>query len=678
MIEQDKRAEEIKERWRRWFDARADWDVQAREDIDFYLGNHFTDAEANDLAERNQMGLPIDRLYAAIEQFKAIITSKPPKFSAVGREDSDTKLANVWKTILEYIWDKSDGDEVFKQVVHDYSVTGLGYFYGYIDPEDDYGRGDVKFTYVDPFRVVVDPNSRNKWFDDASGMQLSTILTRNQLLDAYPMLGVPDANGDVLIDNIEGSSISDEDYPSSTNVQQGTSFTPDIVKDYDWGDKSDKYRIIEDFRKVKMPFFRVVDLQNGQEKVLDNSGLEKLLADERTAEAFDRGLFDIVQVQQTRIQVTCIVGQVVLYESVLDTNIFPIVPVPNIWTNTPYPMSDVRKNKGFQRFLNKVMSLITSHAQASSGLKLLIPQGSVQDIEELERDWANPNATIEYDASFGEPHFPSPQPLAGSILQLPKMIEHYIDLNIGIFEMQQGNTEAAPRTSSGTMMMEDFGQRRSKSKLRDVEASLKRLGKLMYHLAKSHYDFKKTFRIAQPNNDISEYTVNKRLYDDKTKELMTIENNLSVGTYDIRVIGNSTMPSNKWGEWNVYMEAYEKGLIDKVEALKKTEIFDKEGVLQRTDQVAKLQQQLQGAQEQIKKLSGDLQTANRAEVQSRKKTEVEKFKGKLKEQEYDSKTQNKVSIDKLSNAVKLESEKLRLVTEAEKKRSQSLKGSEKS
>lgn len=508
MIPQDKRAEEIKQRWQRWYDARSDWDTQAREDIDFYLGNHFTDAEAQELAERNQMGLPIDRLYAAIEQFKAIITSKPPKFSAVGREDSDARLANVWKTILEYIWDKSSGDEVFKQVIHDFSVAGLGYFYGYIDPEDDYGRGEVKFSYVDPFRVVVDPNSRNKWFDDASGMQLSTILTRNQLLDAYPMLGEENEDGGVLLDDVETLGINDEDYPSSQNRQEGTSFTPDIVKDYDYGNNSEKYRLIEDFRKVKMPFFRIINLQDGQEKILDNDGLEQLLADEKTAEAFDKGLFDIVQVQQTRIKVTCIIGQIILYEKVLDTNIFPLVPVPNIWTNTPYPMSDVRKNKGFQRFLNKVMSLITSHAQASSGLKLLIPQGSVQDIEELERDWANPNATIEYDASFGEPHFPSPQPLAGSILQLPQMVEHYIDLNIGIFEMQQGNADAAPKTSSGTMMMEDFGQRRSKSKLRDVEASLKRLGILMYHLAKSHYDFKKTFRIAQPNNDITEYTIN--------------------------------------------------------------------------------------------------------------------------------------------------------------------------
>ena len=247
---------------------------------------------------------------------------------------------------------------------------------------------------------------------------------------------------------------------------------------------------------------------------------------------------------------------------------------------------------------------------------------------------------------------------------------------MGIFEMMQGNTEVAPKTYSATMMLEDFGQRRSKSKLRDIEGSLKRLGKVVYNLAKSHYDFKKTFRISQPNNDLTEYTINKRMYDDKTKELMAIENETSVGNFDIRVIGNSTMPSNKWGEWNVYMEAYQAGLIDRQEALKKTEIFDKEGILQRTDVIAQLQQQLAGAQEQIKKLSGDLQTRDRESVNLRKQTEVEKFKGRLKDHELTAKTDGKLATGRLSDAVKLETQKLRLATDAEK-RSQSQKGKEK-
>ena len=88
--------------------------------------------------------------------------------------------------------------------------------------------------------------------------------------------------------------------------------------------------------------------------------------------------------------------------------------------------------------------------------------------------------------------------------------------------------------------------------------------------------------------------------------------------------------------------------------------------MQRMDIVQQLQQQLQGAQEQIKKLSGDLQTANRAEVQSRKRTEVEKFKSSLKGHELESKGATKVAINKLENAVKLESEKLRLSSDAQK------------
>jgi hypothetical protein len=658
MIKADKQAIQIRELWKRWSNARKDWEEHAREDIDFYLGNHFSESEATELESRNQSSLPLDRLYSAIEQFKAIITSKPPKFTAMPREDSDSDLANVWKTILEYIWNISDGNETFKQAIHDYAVTGLGYFYAYVDREADYGRGEVKFTYVDPFRVCVDPNARNRYFDDSTGMMLSTIFTKYQLLDLYPQLAeVNEENGKMLIDEIEGY-YEDETYPNAQNTRTKGSFTPDIVKDYDYGEGSEKYQLIESFSKIKVPYYRIMDTQTQQERILDTKNMEMFLQNEQMANAMKQGLIDIVEVKQTRIKLTSTLGQTILYERILNTDKYPIVPVPNIWTNTPYPMSDVRKNKDFQRFLNKTMSLITSHAQASSGLKLLIPQGSVDDIEELERDWANPNATIEYDPSFGEPHFPSPQPLSNSIMQLPGLIEKYIDLNMGIFEMQQGNAEAAPRTSSATMMMEDFGQRRSKSKLRDVEGSLRRLGQVIYNLAKEHYTYKKVFRIVQPNNDMSEYMVN--VYNDKSQAIGEMINDLSIGQYDINVIGNSTMPSNKWGEWSIYMEAYQAGLIDRTEALMKTEIFDKEGVLKRMDILQQLQGQLQGAQQQIKKLSGDLQTADRESIAARQRTEVEKFKSRLKEVELNSQSATTKQVDKLTNAVKLESEKSRL------------------
>ncbi len=187
-IPTDARAKEMQEVFKNWSDSRKKWDAQAREDVDFYLGNHWTKEETDELSSVNQSDVVADRLYSAIEQFKAIITAKPPSFRAYPREDSDVQLSEVWNGLLEYVWDISDGNEVFKQVVHDYATTGLGYFYAYTDAEADYGRGEVKFTWVDPFRVYISPNARHRYFDDSDGMILSTIFSKRQLLNQYQEL----------------------------------------------------------------------------------------------------------------------------------------------------------------------------------------------------------------------------------------------------------------------------------------------------------------------------------------------------------------------------------------------------------------------------------------------------------------------------------------------------------
>ena len=119
------------------------------------------------------------------------------------------------------------------------------------------------------------------------------------------------------------------------------------------------------------------------------------------------------------------------------------------------------------------------------------------------------------------------------------------------------------------------------------------------------------------------------------------------------------MPSNKWAEWQIYMEAFQMGLIDRVEALKKTEIFDKEGVMQRTDEVEQLRQAVQQYEERVKDLEGDLQTARRESVSARQRSEVEKFKTRLSETSQKAKANTQVALGKLDNVVKLESEKLK-------------------
>jgi hypothetical protein len=626
--------------WRRWRDARVDWDEEARDAIDFVLGNHYTQDESDTLSAIGQGDFIIDRVYAAVDKLKSLLTSKNPKFSAIGREDSDNKLAQVWKTILEYIWDISDGDMEFKQSVHDYAIAGMGYFYVYLDPEADFGRGDVKFTNVNPFRVYVDPAARNRYFNDATAIILSTILTKDQVLSFYPQLSEFLPEIDTMSD--------EEDYPSSSRKNSSQSFTPDIVKDSDRGGY-ERYRVLERFEKIKVPYYRLFNKQNGEEKVVDMETFEQVASE--NAHLIESGLIEAVEIMQTRVKVVATMGQHLLYQQLLNTDIYPIIPVPNIWTNTPYPKSDVTKVKDSQRLINKLFSLTLSHAQASAGLKLLVPEGSVDDVGQLERDWANPNAVLEYNPEFGEPHFPAPQPLAGEFYHLIDRVEHYIDLNFGIPELMQGFKEKAPDTVRGTAMLSEMGESRGRSKLKDIEGSLNQLGRCIYNYAKGHYTFQKTFRVVQPNNDLTEFSVNNRLYDDKSNELKTIENDISLGQHDVRIISGSTLPSNKIAEYQMYLEAYKLGLVDDVEVLKKTEIYDKEGVLKRKGMMAKMQSYIQQLEGQIKELTGDLQTADREAVHAKKQVITEKFKTDLNEIASEAKYKERVKLSKLEGVI---------------------------
>jgi|TARA_R100001530_G_scaffold99730_1_gene69343 hypothetical protein len=652
-IELDPRAKENQELYRQWRDARKDWEDEARKDVDFFLGNHFTAGESSDLSSRNQADIPMDRVAPAVEKFKSMLTAKPPVFTVIPREDSDSQVAQIWRTILGYVWDVSDGDAQMKQAIHDYTVTGLGYLYAYVDNNADFGRGDVKFTYVNPFRVYVPPDCRDRWFTDADGIILSTILTGDQVVNLYPQLGdqVDPETGEMIPGLIHDlSTVLEEDYPESTLQNSIRAFTPAETKDKNWWGQ-EKYQILERFYPITVPFYRVVDSQTGQESIMDEEAFTVLL--EENPGAFERGFMEFEEIPQPRVAVSASLGEVVLYEKVLNIDMYPIVPVPNIWTETPYPKSDVSRARPMQRLLNKLWSLALSHAQASAGLKLIVPMGSVPNIEDLERDWSNPNAVIEVDTTQGEPHYPAPQPLAGEFYRLIQQCEFYIDFSFGVPEMMHGIPDKAPETVRGTERMIALGSERPKSKLRDIEFSINRLGRVLYGLAKGHYTYKKVFTLAQPNNDEPGISVN--LYDDVGNAVNDIyKDRLNIGQHDVRIQPGSTLPESKWAIYDVYLQAFQLGLVDRMEVLAKNpEIFDKAGIMQRLNDYDRYEAQIQGLQGQVQELEGDLQTARRESVHDRMRVEVSKLKSKLSDISSRGEADRKVKSAKMDTAVKL-------------------------
>jgi len=661
---------------------RDNWAQQAKEDKEFRLGKQWTAKQREVLESRGQAPIVINRVHPAVESAKAMLTANRPSFRCAPREDSDNKVAQVMSALLTYMYDISDGRSVVRQAVDDYYTMGMGYIHVYQDPMMDMGKGEVCFHDVDPLDVYVDPNSRHRLFDDAENIIISKLFTKDQAKDLYPMY-------ETAIKNAQSDSGNKVDFnaPFTEREDDGeVTFPEDVgrvnnqeyVRGYERYYKVTvtEYRTYERFsRKEELlseeqykvyadrPAFVIqgqiltdaeeakglLSQLNQQRQIVMTQKLEELvfngyseeeamkLAEDEIpniefkeidyAQLMLQGMIEVVKIKCKKIKQCVIIGETKLYDRILPTDKYPIVPVMNVHTRTPYPVSDVRMIKGLQEYINKTRSLIIAHATTSTNTKILVPEGSV-DMKDFEEKWAQPGVAIPYDPTDGAPMPVQPTPLPNELYQNELTAKSDIDHALGLYEMMMGNAQSAPATYKATISIDEFGQRKMKSKLADIEAALTRVAQVAIPLIQQLYKTEKVFRIVQPNNSMSDYTINKKLVDDKTGEIKII-NDITVGKYDIIVVTGSTLPSNRYAELEFYMDAYAKGLIDRQEVLKKTEVFDMEGVLERTDTITQLKQQLEQAGKTIKELKGDLQTRDREAVNLRKKVEVEKFKGEL-------------------------------------------------
>ena len=664
----------------RYSKKRDTWAVEAKEDREFRLGKQWTTQQANVLKKRGQAPIVVNRIHPAVETAKAMITANRPSFRVAPREDSDKKVANVMSALLSYMYDLSDGRSVIRKVVDDYYVMGLGFMQVYQDPMMDMGKGEVCIHDLDPLDVYVDPNSQHKFFDDAENIIVSRLFTKDQAKKLYPMYKK----------DIEAAN-SEQDYnaPETGRDFDGKVHFPEDVGTLD---NTNYVRGYERYYKKHIPEFRVFEKFSNKEDVLNDEQYMayvqrpafliegQIITDPQRAQALiaqleemdqmrmaqekmqmvqqmeqmnleddavipepepkpvsvqeitygdliENGDIEVVRVLMCRVHQCVVVGDKLLYKRIMPLEHYPIVPFINIHTRTPYPVGDVRLVKGMQEYINKTRSLIIAHATTSTNTKILVPEGSV-DMAEFEQKWAQPGVAIQYDPTDGAPMAVQPSPLPNELYQNEQTAKNDIDHQLGIYEMMAGNTAVAPQTYKATISLDEFGQRKIKSKLADIEAGLTRVAQVAIPLMQELYSTEKVFRVVQPNNSLSEFVLNKKLIDDKTNEIKII-NDITIGKYDVVCVAGSTLPTNRYAELEFYKDAYQMGIIDRKEVLKKTEVFDAEGVEERMDSIMKLQQALQGAQEEIKKLKGDLQTRDREAINLRKKAEVEKFKSEL-------------------------------------------------
>ncbi|MBT7929437.1 hypothetical protein HN682_05945, partial [Candidatus Peregrinibacteria bacterium] len=215
-------------------------------------------------------------------------------------------------------------------------------------------------------------------------------------------------------------------------------------------------------------------------------------------EDFAAAVVDLVKFHDTRVKVTCVVGDTLLYEHYLANTDYPIVPFPYTYTGTPYAMSAVTPLVGKQQEINKSHQIMLHNANLSSNLRWLYEEGSVPE-DEWEKYSSSPGALLKFRQGFTPPTPVQPLPLNSAFFSITQQGKQDIEYISGIPGAMQGVESEKHETYRGMLALDEYGTRRIKAWSQTImEPALEHLGKIFMETAQNTYTAHKVFRIIQP------------------------------------------------------------------------------------------------------------------------------------------------------------------------------------
>jgi len=374
-----------------------------------------------------------------------------------------------------------------------------------------------------------------------------------------------------------------------------------------------------------------------------------------------KNILDSIKFFENRIVQTCSVGDdVFLYEYTLPISEYPIVPIPYMYTGTPYPMSAVTPLIGKQQEINKAHQIMLHNANLASNLRWMYEEGAVPE-EEWEKYSSSPGALLKYRQGFATPTPILPAPINNAfytVVQEGKADAEYIS---GVPSAMMGFTNQQTETYRGLLANDEFGTRRLKAWMGSiVEPALEHLGRCFQMIAQRHYSVEKVFRIVQPEAGQSpqeqekEVKINIQVYNDYGEAIGRFKD-YSTARFDIRVVAGATMPVNRWALLEEYFKWFQAGLIDDIAMIAETDIRNKKQVIERKSVYSQLQGQVSSMQEAMKDKDGTIETLQRQLVQAGIKMQVDKGGNEIRKDVLETEAQQKL----LRGMMKVEFEKMR-------------------
>ena len=358
-------------------------------------------------------------------------------------------------------------------------------------------------------------------------------------------------------------------------------------------------------------------------------------------------IIEAIQFYENRVHLTCTVGDdIFLYERVIPVKEYPIVPIPYMYTGTPYPMSAVTPLIGKQQEINKAHQIMLHNANLASNLRWMYEEGSVPE-EEWEQYSSSPGALLKYRQGFSPPTPIQPAPINNAFYTITQEGKGDAEYIAGVPSSMMGFTQDQPETYRGLLANDEFGTRRLKAWMGSVvEPALEHLGRCFQMIAQSHYSVEKVFRIVQPEagqspDEEKEVRINIPIYNDYGKAISVFKD-YSSARFDIRIVAGTTMPINRWALLEEYFRWFQSGLIDDIAMIGETDIRNKEKIIERKSMYSQLQGQVSSMEEAIKDKDGTIETLERQLVQAGIKMKVGEASNEVRKDVLQTEAQQKL------------------------------------
>ena len=339
-----------------------------------------------------------------------------------------------------------------------------------------------------------------------------------------------------------------------------------------------------------------------QAEIIENKDISKkeyqvFLQDE----GFKERITDAIPFKDSRVKLTCIIGDKLIYSKGLPLTEYPIIPIHYKWTGTPYPISAVSPLIGKQRELNKAHQLMVHNASLGSSLRYMYEEGSV-DTDYWEKYSSAPGALLPVRSGYTPPTPIMPFQLNNAFFSLTQAGKGDMEYLAGIYSSMQGDTNTSQEMPyRGMLAMDEYGTRRIKQWMNtSIEPALKQMGEVMMQYSQATYTANKRFRIVQPNaiQEAKEQQINIPIFNDMG-EAIGKSMDIASQKYDIRIISGSTLPVNRWAYLEELKQLMQLGVVDDIAVLAETDIRNKDKIVQRKSLYSQLQSQLENLEQGV-------------------------------------------------------------------------------